>query len=40
MIALNSEAIMETEERLGVVLKKLIKFHELLATAKDDVSLE
>ena len=34
MIALNSEAIMETEERLGLLLKKLISFHGYLSYDK------
>lgn len=39
-IALNSEAIMDTEERLGVLLKKLINFHGKISYDKESISLE
>ena len=39
-IALDSDAIMLTEEKCGVLLKKLDDFHELLIYNKDDITLE
>ena len=40
MVALNSEAIMDCEERLGLLLKKLIKFHGYLSYDKSSITLE
>jgi len=40
MIALNSGAILKTEEHLGLLLKKLYKFHGYLSYNKDSITID